>query len=97
MGVVEEERDGETVYKLADDGPKFECPVCGDEFETLFVLTRHLTDADAEEGDEGMDYLAGEHGEWRADRGIAEERREMRKVESWTHEHREELMVDDAD
>lgn len=71
MGVVEEERDGETVYKLANDGPIFECPVCGDEFETLFILTRHLTDADAEEGEEGMNYHSGEHGEWRVAQGLA--------------------------
>jgi hypothetical protein len=96
MGVVGEEHDGETIYKLADDGPMFECPVCGDEFETLFVLTRHLTDADAEEGDEGMEYHSGEHGEWRAGHGMAEDRWEMREVESWTHERREELMVDNT-
>lgn len=95
MGVVEEERDGETVYKLANDGPRFECPVCGDEFETLFILTRHLTDADAEEGEEGMNYHSGEHGEWRAAQGLARNRREMREVEAWTHDRREELMTEE--
>jgi len=59
-------------------------------------ITRHLTDADAEEGDEGMEYHSGEHGEWRAGHGMAEDRREMREVESWTHERREELMIDNT-
>jgi hypothetical protein len=94
MGIVEEERDGETIYKLADNGLMFECPVCSDEFETAFILTRHLTDADAEEREEGMEYHSGEHGEWRADHGMVRDRREMREVEAWTHESREELMVD---
>lgn len=89
LGIVED-----TVYKLDRDDPMFICPVCGDEFEVLFDLTRHLTDADAEETDEGMDYHSGDHGEWRADQGLANDRREWREIDAWTTENREELLVD---
>ncbi|QRV17438.1 hypothetical protein JMJ58_21010 (plasmid) [Haloterrigena salifodinae] len=92
LGIVED-----TVYKLDSDGPVFVCPVCDDEFEVEFSLTRHLADADSEETDEGGDYHSGEHGEWRAEKGLAENQREWRKVDAWITEHREEVMVENEE
>lgn len=94
IGIVEDDRDGETVYKLDGDGPLFGCPACGDEFKDLFLLTRHLSDTDVEETDDGIDYHSGEHGEWRAEQGLAGDEREMREIDSWTTQRREELIVD---
>ncbi|WP_162989904.1 hypothetical protein [Natronorubrum halophilum] len=92
LGIVED-----SVYKLDRDGPVFVCPVCGDEFEVVFALIRHLTDADAVETDEGMDYHSGEHGEWRADQELAENKREWREVDSWVTKRREKLRADDKE
>ena len=89
--IVEERRNDETVYKLNGTGPIFVCPVCDEEFKEIFLLTRHLTDTDAEDVNDKRDYHTGEHGTWREKQGLAKDNRELWEVDSWAHENREEL------